>query len=209
MPGPNAEQKKIPKSVTLQTSHHLGNLCEHMHTLYGNIEVVTSLFPEYFCQPSEEEGEEEESDVPVIPATMEEANHDDMFCTNIVSGVSFNTQSGLWECECWSQHQPKQMNDPQLVDSTAQRLTYIRKDNLSGGLYVGPDLKPSVVKPNGEPKNCPCGAGFNIAGIVHCNYMYNILLKICMFLGYICTLLKVSSLIIMAVHFLIPTVCFA
>ena len=40
-------KKTVPKSISLEK---LENLCDHIKTLYANIDILNELFPSYFCQ---------------------------------------------------------------------------------------------------------------------------------------------------------------
>ena len=140
--------------------------CPHVEVLTANVEVVTDeLFPEYFSQNSSDalETEEEEADSILTGSTAseEDLNPEDIICKKLSTQVTFNSETGLWECYSASQYQPKEMTDLDLVQCTGDRLLFVRPDNfLQSGFYRGPDLIPSLVNSDGSQKDCPCHAGF-------------------------------------------------
>ncbi len=146
--------------------------CPHIQTLQANSEFLREVvFPDYFLGPSEEDvegGEEpmeiEEADASSLPSTSfsEDQNLEDLLlCRKISTQVTFNRETGLWECNSATQCKPKDMQDPELVKCTGQRLTYIHPDTLlRSGFYKGPDLIPSMYTVDGSVKDCPCHAGF-------------------------------------------------
>ena len=138
----------------METRLQRSQVCCHLETFFANCELVRKEFPHYFTQdPGQVEGgaDDDESDVHI---EQEEENLDDVFCQEIRDGISFNVETGLWSSNSHSQYQPKSnMFDPDLVQRTGDRSTFVRPDQLlEGGEYLGPDLIPPL--PSGH---CACG----------------------------------------------------
>ena len=117
--------------------------------MFVNWDSVKGFFPDFFLQ--------EEHQFPIIPD--DPVNKDDP--VNIESQVSgkFNIETGLWDYPALSKHKPKEMMDPQLVNSTLEcnEIISSRKLNTSTGLYCLFICKPSKCNEDGSPKACMCG----------------------------------------------------
>ena len=106
-------KKKIPKTVRIDQST---NLCGHIKTLLANFEIVSELFPEYFCSA---EGslnlDEEVSGINNLSANA--INQDD----DIIEALphehvgNFDFKTGCWKFSSRSMHRPKEMNDLELA----------------------------------------------------------------------------------------------
>ena len=85
-------------------------------------------------------------------------NKDDVNIESQVSG-KLNIVTGLWDYPALSKHKPKEMMDPQLVNSTLEcnEIISSKKLNTSTGLYSLFIFKPSPFNPDGSPKVCMCG----------------------------------------------------
>ena len=84
-------------------------VCLHLHTIFVNWDSVKGFFPDFFLQ--------EEHHLSVIPD--DPVNKDDVNIESQVSG-KFYTETGLWDYPALSKHNPKEMMDPQSVNSTLE-----------------------------------------------------------------------------------------
>ena len=107
------------------------------------MDYVQAFFPGFFNK--EQQFEEDQNEIQ-YQHTDEEQNYVD---TNIGKAVSghFNMDTGLWEYKSLSQHKPKEMYDPLLVNNTQQRNDFIRSGNLDStpGFYSHFILSPQHV----------------------------------------------------------------
>ena len=137
----------------VKNGKHINNIkCSHITTFFNNLNYVCSFFPGYFNQ--EEQIAEGRNGIE-YEDTTEEQNYED---TNVGSAVSghFNTHTGLWEYKSLSQHKPKDMYDPMLVNNTQRRNDFIRSANLDSttGLYSYLILSPKHLDMRGRNKIC-------------------------------------------------------
>lgn len=141
-------KKKIPKNPALM---NIDNLCSHLGAIKSQIEYVQNFFPEYFSQVDQDGQNQEHQQI-----ELNELNADD---ENLKSDApNFNPESGLWDFKAKSQHVPKKMMDPKLVNATVIRnQASIRLDGMI-------NLKPSPTNDDGINKMCECGQGFSDAG---------------------------------------------
>ena len=133
--------------------------CSHLTTFFNDMDYVCSFFLGYFNKQQQfEEGQNEIQ----YEDTVEEQNYED---TNIAKAVSghFNMDTGLWEYKSLSQHKPKEMYDPILVNNTQGRNDFIRSGNLDSttGLYSYFILSPKHVDSTQRNKICQCGIPFS------------------------------------------------
>ena len=133
--------------------------CSHLTTFFNNMDYVQAFFPGFFNK--EQQFEEDQNEIQ-YQHTDEEQNYED---TNIGKAVSghFNMDTGLWEYKSLSQHKPKEMYDPLLVNNTQQRNDFIRSGNLDSttGLYSHFILSPKHVDSRLRDKICQCGIPFS------------------------------------------------
>ena len=94
--------------------------------MFVNWDSVKGFFPDFFLQ--------QEDHLSVIPD--DPVNKDDVNIESQVSG-KFNIETGLSDYPALSKHKPKEMMDPQLVNSTLECNETIssKKLNTSTGLY--------------------------------------------------------------------------
>ena len=74
--------------------------------MFVNWDSVKGFFPDFFLQ--------QEDNLSVIPDDL--VNKDDVNIESQVSG-KFNIETGLWDYPALSKHKPKEMMDPQLVNT--------------------------------------------------------------------------------------------
>ena len=134
-------------------------VCSHIKTMCKEIQVIETIFPEYF---QEGDVKEHNFQFPVTPEM--EVNNEDGNITQNIPG-HFNVNTGLWEYESLSKHTPKDMMDPQNVNCTMQRNDFVMSPNLdpNTGLYSTYHLKPSVLGANGSPIQCNCRSQYSHA----------------------------------------------
>ena len=132
--------------------------CSHLTTFFNNIDYVHNFFPGYFNEEQFEEGRSEIE----YEDTVEEQNYEDSNIGKSVSG-HFNISTGLWEYKSLSQHKPKEMYDPILVNNTQRRNDFIYSANLDSntGLYSFFILSPKHVDFQDKDKICHCGVPFS------------------------------------------------
>jgi hypothetical protein len=156
---------KLPKGIALDVLHKKSKskgLCDHLHTLYSNSEILGSIFPGYFGSLEEEPVEDDGPDTP--PADLADiVNDDDDDCKGYESGFVYfdphaqlgGERTGVWKCRSHTQNPPQfDRFHPGLVSSASRRLLCCQGD-LTDGFYQGPHYSTD---PEGT---CPCGAGYN------------------------------------------------
>ena len=146
---------KIPQkqSRSLANRDTLDLLCVHMHTVAANLEVLHSAFPQYFDFKAAVPGEPESEDEDLPERVPDPENTDDIILKQVKGPVTFNRESGLWAHTALSSYKPTlDPDDPDLVEKTLERNSYIRPDNvIGGGFFKGPNLIPP------DSEWCPCG----------------------------------------------------
>ena len=139
---------KNKKNITCQDpDHQYTHVCLHLCTMFINWDFVKGFFLDFL---------QEEDHLSVIPD--DPVNKDYVNIESQVSG-KFNIETGLWDYPALSKHKPKEMMDPQLVNSTLEcnEIISSKKLNTSTGLYSSFICKPSPFNPDGTPKACMCG----------------------------------------------------
>lgn len=152
-------RSRMPKVVAMDKIQ--GDLCPHMKSLFANLEVLHKMFPKHFSEDVTDEdleiprgpevGEDSEVDVQALPFPEVQVP--------TVDQLSFNEESGMWESGSYSQHKPRERDDPQIVTDAFHRLGYIRGEPTKG-CFLGPDLIPKHQNPDGSTKKCPHGSVF-------------------------------------------------
>ena len=149
-------RKSIPKNATKEDRKPV---CLHIKTMCKEMQYIESIFPKYFQESAQSDGDVQESNFQFAVNPKMEVNNED---GNIVQNIPghFNINLGLWEYESLSKHTPKDMMHPQNVNSTMQRNDFVKSQNLdpNTGLYSGYHLKPSILGANGTPMQCNCGS---------------------------------------------------
>ncbi len=156
-------RKRVPTGISLRDLDK-GQMCEHLHTLFHNQDVLEGLFPAYFNSEDPNPGAgAEESDIADVPEP-EVVNQDDIWIRNKTSdNISFNVNEGTWQCHAHSHYQPLlDRHDPDLVSNTKTRHLYCNGAVNHRGHYLGPSLSPDMSVEEGEPdRTCvACGAQF-------------------------------------------------
>ena len=141
-----------------------GNLSSHIKTMCKEMQYIESIFPEYFQESEQSDGNVQEHNFQFAVNPDMEVNNED---GNIVQNIPghFNINTGLWEYESLSKHTQKDMMHPQNVNSTMQRNDFVKSQNLdpNTGLYSTYHLKPSILAANGTPMQCNCGSQYSHA----------------------------------------------
>ena len=154
MDGICAANFKNRKNITRRDpDHEATKMCSHLRTLFSH----------YFMDSIDEIEEEEQF---VVGAPESDAvNNDDANLPRSLTG-HFDFASGLWKYPALSNHKPKEMQDPHIVNCTQECNDYIssRKLDHATGLYTGYILKPSPLDPTGQPKSCNCGNTYSEEG---------------------------------------------
>ena len=99
-------KKKIPKTIPLQNT---SELCTHLDVFHRHLERIKELFPEHFSGV----GEAEEPHV----LAEDGGNVEDQGLPPQQPCV-FDRETGLWNYPSFSQHQPREMFDPELIRYT-------------------------------------------------------------------------------------------
>ena len=154
-------RKSIPKNATKEDRKPV---CLHIKTMCKEMQYIESIFPEYFQESEQLDGDVQEHNFQFAVNPDMEVNNED---GNIVQNIPghFNINTGLWEYESLSKHTPKDMMHPQNVNSTMQRNDFVKSQNLDPniGLYSTYHLKPSILAANGTQMQCNCGSQYSHA----------------------------------------------
>lgn len=131
--------------------------CSHLQRFYNEMDYVESFFPDFFNQTDDDE--EIQQNPP--PPPEDPVNNDDLNIAQTVNG-NFDTVTGLWNFKSLTDHKPKQMMDPILVECTRRRnetclLQHLQKDTGLYGLIL---LKPQAYDEQDNPIICNCGQPF-------------------------------------------------
>ena len=164
MDGICAANFKNRKNITKRdTDHQATKMCSHLRTLFSHFAYVKAFFPDYFNDASDEIQEEDQIIVGA-PDTYPLNNEDANLQKSLLG--HFDVTSGLWKYPALSTHKPKEMHDPDIVNSTQHRNDYISSSKLdhSTGLYTGYILKPSPLNAAGQLKPCDCGSTYSEEG---------------------------------------------
>ena len=143
----------------------------HIKTMCKEMQYIESIFPEYFQESAQSNGDVKGYNFQFAVNPEMEVNNED---GNIVQNIPdhFNINTGLWEYKSLSKHYkslskhtPKDMMHPQNVNSTMQRNDFVKSENLdpNRGLYSTYHLKPSILGANGAPMQCNCGSQYSHA----------------------------------------------
>ena len=142
-------RKSIPKNATKEDRKPV---CSHIKTMCKEMQYIESIFPEYFQESAQSDGDVQEYNFQFAVNPEMEVNNED---GNIVQNIPghFNINTGLWEYKSLSKHTPKDMMHPQNVNSTMQRNDFVKSQNLdpNTGLYSTYHLKPSILGARGAP----------------------------------------------------------
>ena len=132
-------RKSIPKNATNEDRKPV---CSHITTMCKEMQYIESIFPKYFKESAQSDGDVQEYSFQFAVNPEMEVNNED---ENIVQNISghFNINTGLWEYKSLSKHTPKDMMHPQNVNSTMQRNDFVKSQNLdpNTGLYLTYNLK--------------------------------------------------------------------
>ena len=143
----------------------MGYICSHIETLFENIDLVKSFFPDFF--DSTEESDEEDEQLNYNMHMIKDVNNED---DNVHTEINdnFNIQTGLWEYPAILQHKPLDMMGPHLVNETGKHNEYAisSKLNADTGLYGVYDLMASTMNDDGTDKKCLCGITYHKQGIL-------------------------------------------
>ena len=95
---------------------------QEKHTQKCNKRRQESIFPKYFQESAQSDGDVQEYNFQFAVNPEMEVNNEDGD-GNIAQNIPghFNINTGLWEYESLSKHTPKDMMHPQNVNSTMQR----------------------------------------------------------------------------------------
>ena len=164
MDGICAANFKNHKNITRgDPDHEATKMCSHLRTLFYHFGYVKGFFPDYFMDSIDEIEEEEQFFVG--PPDSDAVNNDDANLPRSLAGY-FDIASGLWKYPALSNHKPKEMQDPDIVNCTQECNDYISSHKLdhATGLYTGYILKPSPFNPTGQPKSYNCGNTYSKEG---------------------------------------------
>jgi len=161
----HSTKRRVPAGISLRDLPK-GGMCDHLHTLFHNQDVLDDLFPEYFKQNNPTFGEVSDG-IPVEVPDPEPVNNEDsgIMLQVLSDNLAFNHNEGIWQCKAHSHYQPHlERHHPDLVSNTHSRLMYSVGPVNHKGLHTGPVLTPDMSVDEGEPeKTCPwaqCGAKY-------------------------------------------------
>ena len=134
-------RKSIPKNATKDRKP----VYSHIITMCKEMQYIESIFPEYFPEGAQSDGDVQEYNFQFAVNHEMEVNNEDGNIVQNIPGLS-NINTGLWEYKSLSKHTPKDMMHPQNVNSTMQRNDFVKSQNLdpNTGLYSTYHLKPSI-----------------------------------------------------------------
>ena len=103
--------KSIPKNATKEDRKPV---CSHIKTMHKEMQYIESIFPEYFQESAQSDGDVQGYNFQFAVNPEMEVNNED---GNIVQNIPghFNINTGLWEYESLSKHTQKDMMHPQNV----------------------------------------------------------------------------------------------
>jgi len=200
----HSTKRRVPVGISLRDVPK-GQMCEHLHTLFHNQDVLDDLFPEFFKPADQTPGASEQSDdIPADVPDPEPINQDDAGIRNKISSyISFNVSEGKWESSSHSHFQPRMTrHDPDLVKHTHTRLMYSAGPLTPQGFQTGPLLSPDMTPPDGHTeKLCPvpgCGGKFDTL----------VERTVLVYTRQVCTIVMLSNTIVLTiVIYLVPSSC--
>ena len=139
-------KKKLPRLHAITSTP---NLCLHMKKIVADIDNIKGYFPWHFSA----------SDINVSNETDEPVNTDDAGLNP--PEATFNTETGLWHYAALTDHKPKEMFNPDLVQHTELRNKFATSGEIDqeSGLRIY-HLKPKSKDENGSQRTCSCGGIF-------------------------------------------------
>ena len=119
-------RKSTPKNATKEDRKPV---CSHIKTMFKEMQYIESIFPEYFQESAQSDGDVQEYNFQfAVNPEMELNNEDGNIAQNIPG--HFNINTGLWEYKSLSKHTPKDMMHSQNVNSTMQRNDFVKSQTL-------------------------------------------------------------------------------
>ena len=154
-------RKSIPRNATKDERKPIRS---HIKTMCKEMQYIESIFPEYFQESAQSDGDVQEYNFQFTVNLEMEVNNEDGNIKQNIPG-HFNINTGLWEYKSLSKHTPKDLMYPQNVNSTMQRNDFVKSQNLdpNTGLYSTYPLKPSILGANGVPMQCNYGSQYSHA----------------------------------------------